>query len=337
MKKKVLIVEDSVLMQRVIGDIIQSSGEFEVCGYARDVSEAWAKFSKLRPDLITLDFELPGENGLVFLQKIMANNPIPVLMLSAHTRQGAEITIKSLELGAVDFFPKPSGPISIDLYDFKEELLLKLRGVARANLRPVLPAPQIKPITRKIDYVIGIAASTGGVKALNFLVSSLSSEAGYRIIIVQHMPKFFTASLALHLDEKSSLSVKEAINGDPLFYNTVFIAPGGSHIKAHPSGQMVILTDDPPRHGLKPCADLLFESMAEVYKNRALGIVLSGMGHDGTAGLKKIKAMGGLTIAQDPSEATIGSMPQSAIDAGVVDYVLPLALIVNKLTELAQI
>jgi len=337
MKKKVLIVEDSVLMQRVIGDIIQSSGEFEVCGYARDVNEAWAKFNKLKPDVITLDFELPGENGLVLLQKVMTINPIPVLMLSAHTRQGADITIKSLQLGAVDFFPKPCGPISIDLYDFKEELILKLKGVARANLKPIMHIPKIKPVIKKIDYIIGIAASTGGVKALNFLISSLSSEAGYRIIVVQHMPKFFTASLAIHLDEKSSLSVKEAKHGEPLLWDTVFIAPGGNHIRIHPSGQMIILTDEPPRYGLKPCADLLFESMAEVFKDKTLGIVLSGMGHDGTAGLIKIKSKGGLTIAQEPSEATIASMPQSAIDAGAIDYVLPLHLIVNKLTELTQL
>ncbi|MGQ9534113.1 MAG: chemotaxis-specific protein-glutamate methyltransferase CheB [bacterium] len=337
MKKKVLIVEDSVLMQRVIGDIIRSSSDFDVCGYARDVNEAWAKFNKLKPDVITLDFELPGENGLVFLQRIMTTNPTPVLMLSAHTQQGADITIKSLQLGAVDFFPKPSGPISLDLYDFKEELILKLKGITQANLKPILPASQTKPVAKRIDYVIGIAASTGGVKALNFLLSSLSRNAGYRIIVVQHMPKFFTASLALHLDEKTSLSVKEAIHGDPLLDDTVLIAPGGNHIKIHPSGQMVILADEPPRHGLKPCADLLFESMAEVYKNRALGIVLTGMGHDGTAGLKKIKAMGGVTIVQHPSEATIASMPQSAIDAGVVDYILPLHLIVNKLTEFTQL
>ncbi|MGQ9701718.1 MAG: chemotaxis-specific protein-glutamate methyltransferase CheB [bacterium] len=337
MKKKVLIVEDSVLMQRVIGDIIRSSSDFDVCGYARDVNEAWAKFNKLKPDVITLDFELPGENGLVFLQRIMTTNPTPVLMLSAHTQQGADITIKSLQLGAVDFFPKPSGPISLDLYDFKKELIQKLKGITQANLKPILPASQTKPVAKRIDYVIGIAASTGGVKALNFLLSSLSRNAGYRIIVVQHMPKFFTASLALHLDEKTSLSVKEAIHGDPLLDDTVLIAPGGNHIKIHPSGQMVILADEPPRHGLKPCADLLFESMAEVYKNRALGIVLTGMGHDGTAGLKKIKAMGGVTIVQHPSEATIASMPQSAIDAGVVDYILPLHLIVNKLTEFTQL
>ncbi|MCX7995742.1 MAG: chemotaxis-specific protein-glutamate methyltransferase CheB [candidate division WOR-3 bacterium] len=335
MKKKVLIVEDSVLMQRVIGDIIQSSGECDICGYARNVDVAWAKFNKLKPDVITLDYELPGENGLVFLQRVMSINPTPVLMLSAHTHQGAEITIKSLTLGAVDFFPKPSGPISIDLYDFKEELITKLRYVARANLKPIITEPRAPSGVKIVDFVIGIAASTGGVKALNFLLSSLRKEFGFKIVVVQHMPKFFTASLAMHLDEKSGLDVKEACNNDMILAGQVLIAPGGSHIKVHPSGRSVILTDEPPRHGLKPCADYLFESMAEVFKNKALGIVLTGMGHDGTNGLLKIKQMGGMTIVQEPSEATIASMPQSAIDAGAADFVLPLHLIAKKLMEIA--
>ncbi|MEO0160895.1 MAG: chemotaxis-specific protein-glutamate methyltransferase CheB [candidate division WOR-3 bacterium] len=335
MKKKVLIVEDSVLMQRVIGDIVQSSGEFEVCGYARDVDEAWAKFNKLKPDVITLDYELPGTNGLVFLQRVMTINPRPVLMLSAHTHQGAEITIKSLNLGAVDFFPKPSGPISIDLYDFKEELITKLRYVANANLKPIVFEPPVVPGIKKVDYIIGIAASTGGVKALNFLLSALNRELGFKIIIVQHMPKFFTATLANHLNERSGLDIKEARDRDSILPGTVLIAPGGAHIKIHPSGKVVTLSDEPPRYGLKPCADYLFESMAEVFKQKALGIVLTGMGHDGTKGLLKIKQMGGITIVQEPSEATIASMPQSAIDAGAADHVLPLHLIVRKLTELA--
>ncbi|MEO0106089.1 MAG: chemotaxis response regulator protein-glutamate methylesterase [candidate division WOR-3 bacterium] len=332
--KKVLIVEDSVLMQRVIGDIIQSSDEFEVCGYARNVEEAWAKFNKLKPDVITLDYELPGANGLTFLQRIMAINPTPVLMLSAHTWEGAEITIKSLSMGAVDFFPKPSGPISIDLYDYKEELISKLKYVARANLKPVIIKPQERASIKKIDFVIGIAASTGGVKALGFLLSTLSKEFGFKIIIVQHMPKFFTATLAIHLNEKSSLDVKEAEDGDFILPGQVLVAPGGSHIKIHSSGKIVTLSNEPPRYGLKPCADYLFESMAQVFQDKALGIVLTGMGHDGTLGLSKIKQMGGITIAQEPTEATIASMPQSAIDAGVVDFVLPLHLIVKKLTEL---
>lgn len=333
--KRVLIIEDSVLMQRVIGDIIQSSGEFEVCGYARNVDEAWAKFNKLKPDVITLDYELPGENGLVFLQRVMSINPTPVLMLSAHTRKGADVTIKSLNLGAVDFFPKPSGPISIDLYDFKEELITKLRYAAKANLKPIMPIPQTSSVLKKINLFVGIAASTGGVKALNFLLSSLNKGASFRILVVQHMPKYFTASLALHLNDKSSLDVKEASYGDGIFPDSVLIAPGGSHLKVHPSGKTVILSDEPPRHGLKPSADYLFESMAEVFKDKVIGIVLTGMGHDGTKGLMKIKQLGGITIVQDPSEATIASMPQSAIDAGVVDYVLPLHLIVKKLMELA--
>ncbi len=333
--KKVLIVEDSVLMQRVIGDIIQSSGEFEICGYARNVDEAWAKFNKSKPDVITLDYELPGENGLVFLQRIMSIRPTPVLMLSAHTHKGAEVTINSLNLGAVDFFPKPSGPISIDLYDFKEELIQKLRYVAQANLRSFVSIPQVTPGLKKVDFIIGIASSTGGVKALNFLLSSLRKDSGYKIIVVQHMPKFFTASLALHLNEKSILNIKEAAQNDQILPDTVLIAPGGSHIKIHPSGKSVILTDESPRYGLKPCADYLFESMADVFKDKAMGIVLTGMGHDGTKGLLKIKQFGGITIAQEPAEATIASMPQSAIDAGAVDYVLPLHLILKKLTEMA--
>ncbi len=335
--KKVLIVEDSVLMQRLIGDIIQSSGEFEVCAYARNVDEAWAKFNKCNPDVITLDYELPGENGLAFLQRVMSIKPTPVLMLSAHTQKGAEITIQSLNLGAVDFFPKPSGPISIDLYDFKEELIAKLKYVAQANLRPIVSAPHEVPCFKKVDFVIGIASSTGGIRALNFLLSSLRKDSGFKIIVVQHMPKFFTGSLAMHLNEKSSLNVKEATHNDSISPDTVLIAPGGSHIKIHPSGKSVILSDEAPRYGLKPSADYLFESMADVFKDKALGIVLTGMGHDGTNGLLKIKHQGGVTIAQEPLEATIASMPQSAIDAGAVDYVLPLHLIVKKLTEMARL
>jgi len=210
-----------------------------------------------------------------------------------------------------------------------------LRYVAQANLRPFVSVPQITPGLKKVDFIIGIASSTGGVKALNFLLSSLRKDAGYRIIVVQHMPKFFTASLAMHLNEKSILNIKEAVQNDQILPDTVLIAPGGNHIKIHPSGKSVILTDESPRYGLKPCADYLFESMADVFKDKAMGIVLTGMGHDGTKGLLKIKQLGGITIAQEPSEATIASMPQSAIDAGAVDYVLPLHLIVQKLTEMA--
>uniref|UniRef100_A0A7C4XDZ7 Protein-glutamate methylesterase/protein-glutamine glutaminase n=1 Tax=candidate division WOR-3 bacterium TaxID=2052148 RepID=A0A7C4XDZ7_UNCW3 len=336
MKKRILVVEDSILMQKVIGDIIKESEEFEVCGFARSVNEGWAKFNKLNPEIVTLDYELPGENGLVLLKKIMETKPTPVVMISAHTREGADLTIESLKMGAIDFFTKPSGPISLDLYNYKAELLNKLNLAGRANLPLSEKPPVIKKITKNLDYYIGIGSSTGGVRALNRLIPSFPKDSGVRIIVVQHMPKFFTASLAFHLDEQSSLKVKEADDNDEITPNQVLIAPGGLHIRVDRSGARVELSDEPPRHGVKPSADVLFESMAEVYREKAIGLVLSGMGHDGTQGLSRIKECGGLVIAQDPKEAPIAGMPQSAIDAGIVDFVLPVAEIPGKIMELSK-
>ena len=333
MKKKVLIVEDSILMQRVIGDIISSSGDFEVCGYARDIVEGWAKFNKRQPDLVTLDYELPGENGLVLLSKIMNSKPTPVLMLSAHTKDGAELTIRSLEMGAVDFFTKPSGTISIDLYNYKMDLIDKLQTVSQARLPEVLKGKVRKKISIFRELYVGIAASTGGVRALNYIIPSFPAKCGLRIIVVQHMPRYFTASLALHMNERASMVVREAEDGDPISDGEVLVAPGGHHIKVDDAGTKVVLSDEPARHGVKPSADILFESMATVYKDATVGIVLTGMGRDGAAGIKVIKRHGGVVIAQDPDDAIIGGMPQSAINTGVVDYVLPLNLIPDKIFE----
>lgn len=337
-KKRVLIVEDSILMQRVIGDIIASSDAFEVCGYARDVVEGWAKFNKLKPDIVTLDFELPGENGLQLLGRIMKTSPVPVLMLSAHTKEGAALTIASLSMGAVDFFTKPSGAISIDIYQYRDILLDKLHTAAVAQLPVIVEDAGVKAevYDEKSQYYLGIASSTGGVRALNLLIPSISEKSGLRVIVVQHMPKFFTATLASHLNERSSMIVREARDGDRLQNGEVLIAPGGQHIKIDDGGERVRLTDEPPRHGVKPSADCLFESMAAVLKSKAIGVVLTGMGRDGAAGLQKIKNMGGKTIVQDPHEAAIGSMPQSVIDLGSADFVLPLAQIPQKIRELTH-
>lgn len=334
MKKKILVVEDSILMQRVIGDIIALADNFEVCAYARDVVEGWTKFNRYLPDLVTLDFELPGENGLTLLKKIMENRPTPVLMLSAHTKAGAELTLQSFALGAVDFFTKPSGPISLDLFEYKQELLRKINAVAAARL-PVPPHPQPLVVPSRVgEYYLGIASSTGGVQALNAMIPAMPPRSGLRIIVVQHMPKFFTATLAQHLNDRSRVIVKEARDQDPILPGEVLIAPGGSHIKINPAGDKVILSDDPPRHGVKPSADILFASMAEIFNRRAIGMVLTGMGHDGSAGLKRIKEMGGIALVQDPNEATISSMPLSAIENANPDYILPLNLLLGKLLEL---
>jgi len=334
MKKRILVVEDSILMQRVISDIVASCEDFTVCGFARNVTDAWAKFYQTRPDLVTLDYELPGENGLVLLKKIMDSHPTPVLMLSAHTKAGAELTIRALQLGAVDFFTKPSGPISIDLYNLKDELIAKLKVVAEANL--ACP-PKIKTgyeFKGGRDLYIGIGSSTGGVQALNYLVPLLPAKCGLRVLIVQHMPRYFTASLSQHLNEHSGLVVKEAQDSDLILKNEVLIAPGGYHIKILKSGKRVMLSTEPPKHEVRPSVDVLFESMSEVYKTRAMGIILTGMGHDGAQGIRLIKEQGGITIAQDPKEALISRMPQSAIDTGAVDFVLSLDKIPKKISEI---
>jgi len=183
------------------------------------------------------------------------------------------------------------------------------------------------------DLYIGIAASTGGVRALNYIIPSLPAKCGLRIIVVQHMPKYFTASLALHLNERSSMVVKEARDGDLILNGEVLIAPGGYHTTVDGEGKRVVLNNDPPRHGVKPSADVLFDSMASAFKNKAIGLVLTGMGHDGAEGVIRIKKQNGIVIAQDPDDAVIGGMPQSAINTNMVDYVLPLKLIPDKIFE----
>lgn len=334
MIKKVLIVEDSILMQRVLDDIIGSSRQFAVCGFARDVVEGWAKFNKLKPDIVTLDYELPKENGLVLLEKIMKTRPIPVVMVSAHTKEGAALTMRSLEMGAVDFFTKPKGPISLDLVHYRDELLAKLRAAAQARLPEQRLKKSIRTPAHYRDLYVGVAASTGGVRALNYIIPSLPAQCGMRILVVQHMPPYFTASLAQHLNERSSMVVKEANHQDTIFDGEVLIAPGGFHTRIDETGSQVLVSDDPPVHGVRPSADVLFDSMASAYREKAVAVVLTGMGRDASRGIKKIKRGKGMVVVQDPADAVIAGMPQAAINTGAVDHVVPLVEIPDILVSL---
>lgn len=334
MKKEVLIVEDSILMQRVLGDIIASSRDFTVCGSARDVIEGWAKFNKLQPDIVTLDYELPKENGLVLLEKIMKTRPVPVVMVSAHTKEGAALTIRSLEMGAIDFFTKPSGPISLDLVHYKDELLKKLHIAAHAYLPVFEQAKVFQKTAAHHELYVGIAASTGGVRALNYVIPSLPAKCGMRIVVVQHMPRYFTASLAEHLNERSSMVVKEAKHEEAIFDGEVLVAPGGYHTRVDAAGTKVLVTDEPPVHGVKPSADVLFESMASAYREKAVAVVLTGMGKDASYGIQEIKGQNGMVIAQQPQDAVIAGMPQAAINTGMVDRILPLSDIPDILMDI---
>ena len=329
MKKKVLIVDDSILMLKVIGDIISSSDAFDVVGTAASGEEALNKFIKLKPDVVTLDFEMPGEDGLLILDKMLNRRRVPVLMVSAHTKEGAEITLHALERGAADFMTKPSGTVSIDLYDLRDTLIEKLLVISEINLkqfktRRVVPAPA--RLRRGRGSCIAIAASTGGVRALHEIMPALPIGAGLKGAIVIHMPPGFTSSLAERLNNLCQVVIREAKRGELMLEDQFLIAPGGEHsIVARDNGKYHIdFADAPPQLGLKPCADFLLASVAQAYQTKAIGIVLTGMGRDGARGIEDIKANGGVTIAEDPKTAIVPGMPNAAIKTGRVDHVVRL-------------
>ncbi len=339
MKKKVLVVDDSILMQKVISDIIKESQDFYVVGTAGSGEEALNKFTKLEPDIVTLDFEMPGENGLIILEKILSQKTVPVLMVSAHTKEGAEITLKALEMGAADFLTKPSGTVSIDLYDLKGVLIEKLRSISQMNVahaRIRRSFPQIKHSRYGRGLFLAIGTSTGGVRALHEMMPAIPIGAGLKGLIVIHMPAGFTQSLADRLNNLSKVVIREARQNDLILDDQFLIAPGGFHtVVVKEEAQIKVgFYDAPPQYGLKPCADILFTSVSKIFSNRAVGIVLTGMGHDGAQGIGKIKDNGGITIAEDPQTAIAPGMPRAAIKTGKIDYILRLEEIPRLIMEL---
>lgn len=316
-------------MLKVISDIVGSSDAFDVVGTAASGEEALNKFAKLRPDVVTLDFEMPGEDGLSILDKMLRQRRVPVLMVSAHTKEGAEITLQALERGAADFMTKPSGTVSIDLYDLRDTLIEKLRAISEMNLerftiRRIRPVPTRS--RRGRGWCIAIAASTGGVRALHEIMPALPIGAGLNGAIVIHMPPGFTSSLAERLNNLCQVVIREAKRGELMLEDQFLVAPGGEHsiVKRDNGKYRIDFADAPPQLGLKPCADFLLASVAQAYQARAIGIVLTGMGHDGARGIEAIKANGGVTIAEEPQSAIVPGMPSAAIKTGKVDHVVRL-------------
>ncbi|RKX71251.1 chemotaxis response regulator protein-glutamate methylesterase [candidate division WOR-3 bacterium] len=328
---RVLVVDDSILMVKVISDIINSIPNFKVCATARSAKEAVNKFVEYKPDLVSLDFELPDHDGLWVLERIFEHRWVPVVMVSAHTREGAEVTLRCLELGAVDFITKPSGTISLDLNRglFAE----KLNQAIQAKFKPAKVTPPILAKTGRF-YCVGIGSSTGGVRALMATIPYLPDDFPGAVMIVQHMPKEFTASFAERLNRSSKLKVSEARGGEEIREGQIFIAPGGFHMIV--KNRRIQLTHDPPIWGVRPAIDCLLPGIADNFTHSAIGVILTGMGRDGSEGIKRIKEKGGRTIAEDPRTAFIGSMPQNAIKTGCIDYILPLGSVVKKIVELVS-
>jgi len=334
-ERSVLVVDDSAFMRKLISEMVASSGEFRVVGTARNGLDAVEKVHQLSPDLVTLDIEMPQLDGIGALGYIMSEAPRPVVMLSgAATGDANDLTIRALELGAVEFVRKPSGPISMDLESVRDQLLTALRVARGVNLGgvEVLARPRTPPSLPAIEHtgdatrVVAIAASTGGPRALAELIPSLPRPLGAAVLVVQHMPPGFTRSLAERLDAQSRLSVREAEDGDVVQHDRVYVAPGGFHMRIRiADGAPVIALDESPAiWGVRPSADPLFESVAEIFGERAVGVVLTGMGRDGAAGLRAIHDAGGVGLAQDAATSTIHGMPRAAVAAGGVDRVVPL-------------
>ena len=356
-KIRVLVVDDSALMRQFISDILRSDPRIEVAGTARDGKDALAQIKTLNPDIVTLDVEMPVMDGLQTLEEIMKIKPIPVIMVSAMTQEGAETTLKALALGCVDFIGKPSGSISLNIRDVGQDIIEKVIAASTARVRPrgslfgsplTKTVPQMPsmsdfkrmmpPISTGRRDIVAIASSTGGPMALSELLPKLPKNFPVPIVITQHMPKEFTGSFAKRLNESSQIEVVEGFEGLTLKPGRAVIAPGGSHlvIKRRAGAAVCGLSDAPPVLSVKPAANIMFLSVADEYGGNVLCVILTGMGRDGTDGAAALKKRGAYVIAESQKTCVVYGMPKAAYDAGIVDEVLPLNEIPDAMVRIVK-
>lgn len=335
-KTRVLVVDDSAVMRQLLSDILSRDPELEVIGTAADPFVARDKIKALNPDVLTLDVEMPRMDGLSFLEKLMRAHPMPVVMVSSLTEQGAATTLRALELGAVDFVTKPKLDVLSGTLDLGEEIVEKVKHAAGARVRAPRTAPSpavarapLPPasgaLLRSTNRVIAVGASTGGTEALReFLVPLPPDSPG--IVIVQHMPANFTRSFAERLDSLCQVRVKEAEDGDRILAGHVLIAPGNFHMAVQRSGAVysVRVFQDEPVNRHRPSVDVLFDSCASALGSNVVGVILTGMGGDGARGLLAMRKAGARTIAQDEASCVVFGMPREAILLGGAEQTLSL-------------
>ena len=332
---RVLVVDDSALMRKLIPLILERDPDIEVVGTAMDGAFALRKINELQPDVVTMDLEMPRMDGIETLKMIMRHAPRPVIVFSTHSKEGAYSTFKALALGAIDFVAKPKDAASGHLDPIASELIDKIKVARRASGSKKLPAFEVEPVQpvkRKSRVVvapsriIAIGISTGGPNALQYLLAQIPADFPAAIVIVQHMPEGFTDMFARRLDECCALDIQEAKSGDLLVAGRVLICPGNRHmmVRRMPRGDMVVLSDSPAINGHRPSVDVLFHSVAQEFGLTAVGILMTGMGEDGAEGLGAIKAAGGMTIAQSEESCVVSGMPRTAILKGYANKVLPL-------------
>lgn len=342
----VLVVDDSAFMRRAISKMLEREGDIVVCSTARTGEEAVEKAMLLRPDVVTMDVEMPGMGGLDAVRAIAAQSEIPIIMVSALTREGAETTFLALDAGAVDFIPKPDAAY-VNISDVARELVAKVRVFARraarraqrsSGVKPEAPAPPAQPSPRAAFECLAVGTSTGGPVALSHIVPSLPAAFPLPVVIVQHMPPGFTRPLADRLNAASKLHVREAEDGMVLRAGEVLVAPAGRQLRlrASASGATVSLGSDDGHSLHVPSVDAMMSSVADVYGAATLAAILTGMGQDGVIGLRRVKSCGGYVLGQDAASSVVYGMPRAAAQAGLVDRVVALDEVAAAVCELTN-
>ena len=343
-KIRVLVVDDSALMRKLIPQMLQGDEVIEVVGTAMDGTFCLKKIEELKPNVVTLDLEMPGMNGIDTIKEIMRRQPLPVIVFSSHSTEGASVTMKALGLGAFDFVTKPRDATA-HMAEASRELIAKIKAAAESKWKPrMLPGTTPRPEKRDISNagipskVVAIGISTGGPQAMEYMLSQLPADFPGTILVVQHMPEGFTDMFARRLNETSPLRVKEAQSGDLLLPGRVLVCPGSRHLKVKrlPLGDIAVLSDDPRVNGHRPSADVLLRSVGEEYRANAIGVLMTGMGDDGAEGLGAIKKAGGMTIAQSEESCIVYGMPKAAIERGYAIRVVALDVMSSTLQALCS-
>lgn len=351
-----LVVDDSALVRRLLTEILKASASIEVVGTASDAHMAREKIKQLDPDVLTLDVEMPKMDGITFLRNVMRLRPMPVVMVSSLTEHGADVTLDALQLGAVDYLPKPKLDIAATLGDYAEELIEKVEAAAIARVRPLVAAPKVAANAsprygtdavlaraaaprhfRTTDRIIAIGASTGGTEAIKEVLIDLPPDMP-GIVIAQHIPKAFSSAFARRMNACCALTVCEAEDGQQVLPGHVYIAPGDRHLLLVRDGARYVckLDDGLPVNRHKPSVDVLFRSVAQAAGRNAIGAILTGMGKDGAVGLAEMRDAGSPTIAQDEASSVVWGMPGEAVATGAAVHVFPLREIADRLLVLSE-
>lgn len=352
-KIRVLIVDDSAFMRKSISYILESSGEIEIVGTAKNGQEGFEMLLKLKPDLVTLDVEMPVMNGLDTLKKIMSEAPTPVIMLSSLTAEGTETTLKALSLGAVDFLAKDLVNINSGLLNIQKELVAKIKSIHSqrsltfrlSRISNRLPEPDKKKVTHTSSSIVKppfeikavlIGISTGGPLSLQKVIPELNQKIPVPIFIVQHMPPMFTKSLSERLDKLSPIAVKEAEDRESIVPSQVYIGQGGKHmiVEKNTGGLHIKISENPADSLYKPCVDVTLNSLIDHFGKQVFAIIMTGMGKDGYEAVKRLKQIGGYSVAQDEESCVVFGMPKALVDNNLADAVLPLDSIANQINRL---